>query len=580
MRKVVRFILLASTLSGVIAAVKPAWGKPVAVVNKDTITVEELEQKLKARSDSSLAGKTAEAVKSELLTEAIIDKLVRQKAGGLNLSKDSVFRENKMEHLIKFIFDKMYQKYVADLVKVTEEDVEKQYQQNRETLYQIVDQVRVSHILIEPKEDSSIKGEKKRKQLANQAASNKAKEVKKRAESEEFATLASMFSNDLPTANRGGAMGFQKRGQMLPDFDAAAFKAKPGDILGPIRSQYGYHILKVTDRRYQGYLEYTDSLKAGIQERLTAEGTSRRNQAFLDSLRNQASYEFNDRILDLPDTAKVDEKVWGVIVNGQDTVTAKQAREELLNYTVYTKAKELGYEEKKNFLRQKSVWVQLMVLQNVAKGLGYFGLPEVKQEEKKFTLEQAEKKIRQAATSNYTPSQEEIRHYFETHPEMYKQEFPLHVFHIIFDDSITAAAVRDTVLEGADYLEMAQKYYPGGEEIKQVAYDLGYISPFEMPEGFYEAANRLQIGEISPPFKTFLGYHLIKLIDRKKDQTVEELKPQITRILKEEQQKKFKAEWEVKLKKGAKIKVYQEELDRLDLSRLNSSPPAGQQKQN
>jgi len=574
------YLLFTFVLIGSGVTVESALGKPVAVVNKDTITLQMLEERLQAKGETSITGKAPEVVKSELLSEALIDRLVLQKARAMNLSKDSVFRENKKEHLIKFVFDKMYQKYVADLVKVTEEDVEKYYQDNRETLYKIQDQVRVSHILIEPQEDSTIKDEKKRKETAEQAALEKAKEVKKKAESEKFSDLASMFSNDPPTANRGGDMGYQKRGQMLPEFDAAAFKAKPGDILGPIKSQYGYHILKVTDRRYQGYLEFTDSLKAGIQERLTFERTNQRNQAFLDSLRNEASYEFNDQIIDLPDSSNVAEKVWYVVVNGQDTVNAKQAREELLNYTVYTKAKELSFEEKKNFLRQKSVWVQLMILQNLAKRLGYFDLPEVKQEENKFTLEQAQKKIRQRAMSDYTPPQQEIQRYFDTHPEMYKQDFPLHVYHIIFDDSITAAAVGDSLLQGADYLEMAKKYYPGTEEIKEVAYDLGYISPFEMPEGFYQAASQLQAGEVSPPFKTFLGYHLIKLIDRKKDQTLEEIKPQIIKILKEENQKKSKAQWEANLKKGAKIKIFDDELKKLDLSKLNSPPAAPPQKQN
>ena len=192
----------------------------------------------------------------------------------------------------------------------------------------------------------------------------------------------------------------------------------------------------------------------------------------------------------------------------------------------------------------------------------------------------AEKKIRQEAVPPYNPSPEEIQQFFDSHPEQFKVEFPLHVYHIIFDDSLTAAMVRDSILRGADFVEMAKKHYPGQTEIKEVAYDLGYISKYEMPEGFYEAADQLEIGQVSPPFQTFLGYHLIKLLDRKKDQTLQEVSPQIIKTLKEEQQKKSAAEWEANLKKRAKIKIFQKNLDKIDLTQLNSEPnPVSSDKQ-
>ena len=103
--------------------------------------------------------------------------------------------------------------------------------------------------------------------------------------------------------------------------------------------------------------------------------------------------------------------------------------------------------------------------------------------------------------------------------------------HIIFADSATALAVRDSILAGADFKDMALRYYPGEPEIREVAYDLGYISDEELGKRFYDYANSLQDGEVSLPFKTEWGYHLIKLVNRREDKKLSQVKPGIRKAL-------------------------------------------------
>jgi len=64
-------------------------------------------------------------------------------------------------------------------------------------------------------------------------------------EGKDFAALAKQYSKDPGSAQQGGNLGWFPRGRMVPAFDAAAFKAKPGEIVGPVRSQFGLHIIKV-----------------------------------------------------------------------------------------------------------------------------------------------------------------------------------------------------------------------------------------------------------------------------------------------------------------------------------------------
>lgn len=66
---------------------------------------------------------------------------------------------------------------------------------------------------------------------------------------EDFAELAKDFSTDKSNADKGGDLGWFARGKMVSEFDEAAFNAAPGDIVGPVLTRFGYHIIRVDDRR-------------------------------------------------------------------------------------------------------------------------------------------------------------------------------------------------------------------------------------------------------------------------------------------------------------------------------------------
>jgi parvulin-like peptidyl-prolyl isomerase len=93
--------------------------------------------------------------------------------------------------------------------------------------------VRASHILVPIGRDSA-------------QAYKLAKEILDLAKKgEDFAKLAGTFSTDQVSARRGGDLGWFGKGRMVKEFEDACFKAKPGEIVGPVRTQYGLHIIKV-----------------------------------------------------------------------------------------------------------------------------------------------------------------------------------------------------------------------------------------------------------------------------------------------------------------------------------------------
>jgi len=116
-------------------------------------------------------------------------------------------------------------------------DVQQAYNTNIEQ-YSQPEQVRASHILLktEGKDDAAVKA--------------KAEDLLKKAKAgADFAELAKANSEDEGSAKNGGDLDFFGRGRMVPEFDQVAFQLQPGQISDVVKTQYGYHIIKLTDKK-------------------------------------------------------------------------------------------------------------------------------------------------------------------------------------------------------------------------------------------------------------------------------------------------------------------------------------------
>ena len=133
-------------------------------------------------------------------------------------------------------------------VVVPPADVDRAYKNNAEQ-YTTPEQVRASHILLktEGKDDAAVKGQAEKDDVAVKA---KAEEVLKQAKSgADFAELAKKYSEDDSNAKQGGDLDYFARGRMVPEFDQAVFAMEPGQISDLVKTQYGYHIIKLVDKK-------------------------------------------------------------------------------------------------------------------------------------------------------------------------------------------------------------------------------------------------------------------------------------------------------------------------------------------
>ena len=339
---------------------------------------------------------------------------------------------------------------------------------------------------------------------------------------------------------------------MLPEFEEVAFALPLGELSDPVKTEFGYHIIKVTQHNPERYKPLDIEVKNQIRRQERTRREREVGQAYVDSVRDAAEYLYNEEVLASSDTTFSD-GLWVMVVNGVDTSYYGKLRQEMPKYTQVKGLEELTSEDKKDLLKTLSL---TRLLEKVAEKRGYYQSPEVVEEAETIRKEKAKSLVRENLTDqDYVPTEEEIENYYNEHLDEYTVQRPLHVYHIIFTDSAFATVILDSIRDGADFVEMAKRYYPGEKEIREIAYDLDFISERELSREFFEAANKLEVKELGGPVRTEWGYHIIKLMERKMGRSLDQMRTAIRQILKGDKDEEAKKSYVARLRGGAEVEI-------------------------
>jgi peptidyl-prolyl cis-trans isomerase D len=165
-------------------------------------------------------------------------------------------------------------------VVVSEQDLQDAFEA-RIADYQSKEQRRASHILISVTDNTDDSQWKTAKEKVDSVLS------KVKANPKNFSALAKEFSNDPGSAENGGDLGMFEKGFMVKEFEDAAFGAKVGEIVGPVKTEYGYHIIRV-DEVKGGQTANFDSIKEDLEKEIRK---ARADEAYL-----KASQTFTDLV--------------------------------------------------------------------------------------------------------------------------------------------------------------------------------------------------------------------------------------------------------------------------------------------
>jgi peptidyl-prolyl cis-trans isomerase C len=238
------------------------------VARVDGKTITEADMRLAEAEIGSDLGSLPDGTKRRVLLEFLIEnQLFADAAEKQKLSAGAGFDERMQYWRRRALRDVYFDKSVKDTVSDAET---KRFYDQQVGALKPEDEVRARHILVESKD--------------------KARELfQKILHGADFATLAREQSKDPGSKDQGGELGFFSRGQMVPQFEEAAFKLKPGEVGEPFETQFGWHIVKVDERRQRTAPAFDD-----VRDRVRASMIHRKAQQIASELRGKAQIEYID----------------------------------------------------------------------------------------------------------------------------------------------------------------------------------------------------------------------------------------------------------------------------------------------
>jgi len=269
-----------------LAAAGAVYAGTVVTVNGKKITDAEVQEVLMQGTQGRFNQLPPEK-KSELANR-VVDGLITQelifsdaeKTGVLKSAEYKKELEQVLERVKVQLASKVWEKREFDKVKVSDKDVEAYFKAHPEEFSE-KEKVRASHILV--------KTEAEAKDLINEV-----KGLRDGALSSKFAELAKSKSTG-PSGPKGGDLGFFAKGQMVPAFNDAAFSMKKGTVSKtPVKSQFGYHVILVTDKQNAKDLPLTE-VKGFIKQKLQVEAFKDVMAAKMEALKKKAKIVFDQK---------------------------------------------------------------------------------------------------------------------------------------------------------------------------------------------------------------------------------------------------------------------------------------------
>ncbi|MFP2961194.1 peptidylprolyl isomerase [Myxococcus sp. 1LA] len=319
MKKLVAAISAVALLGSGGAAHAELVDKVAAVVNRDIIALSEVQQRaapemsrvndpdprkrgeqrlalMKTALDTLIGEKLMEAEIAQLgitASEAEVDELVADVRQQNNITDPAQFEQLLLGEGLtmatyrdmmrkRILRDRLLRMKVGPQVKITEEDLKAAYTQY--TRMESGDsEVHARHILVQVDAKATAEQVDAAKKRAEAIA------VEARRPGMDFASLARARSEG-PSAADGGDLGWFKRGVMVPAFERAAFALPEGGVSEPVRTNFGWHVLKVEERRAVAAESY-EEMRSKLEGKLLQEKTEKFLDQYVAELRQKATVD-------------------------------------------------------------------------------------------------------------------------------------------------------------------------------------------------------------------------------------------------------------------------------------------------
>jgi len=279
--------------------------------NGNFVGEEQYKRFAQANNYSSPAALEA-AVRQDLLRQKLFNVLT-QTSHVSPAEVEKAFRDESVRAAVSFI--QLPRSELASQVNVSQDDVQSYYDQHRSE-YELPEQRVADFLLVdkallraqldisddelktyydEHKDDFTREEQVRARHIllrtggdrTEDQARQQLEKIKARVQGgEDFGTIARQVSEDPGTKDKGGELGYFGRGRMTPEFEKAAFNAKAGDLVGPVKTPFGLHLIQVQDHRQGGTIPFEDA-KSAVRSRVAAARVDQEATELANTLRTK-----------------------------------------------------------------------------------------------------------------------------------------------------------------------------------------------------------------------------------------------------------------------------------------------------
>lgn len=261
----------------VISCAKKDDGKVLATIDGDKITLQEFNKELDKIPMNMKMLVASESGKKNYLDRLVVKKLLLKEAAKAKIESEKDFQERVNDIKEQLLIETLLKKKITADTQMSEDDVKKYYEDHKEE-FRKDREINTRHILLKTEEE--------------------AKQVQSKLQKgEDFTELAKKYSIDPNVRQSGGEIGFQPKGSLIPEYESAAFKlTKVGQVSGIVKTQFGYHIIRLEGVKPPTYVPL-EEVKDFIKQKNAQEKQKEVLEKYIEELKKNAKITIDEALL-------------------------------------------------------------------------------------------------------------------------------------------------------------------------------------------------------------------------------------------------------------------------------------------
>jgi peptidyl-prolyl cis-trans isomerase C len=522
----------------------------LATVGEEVITASQLEIKMK-QQPAKFSSFADELERKRRVLEGMAEQILLLKGAyerGYDTDEEILSKLEQQEPTL--LLQLLYDQEVTAKSKVNEGEVRDFYNRQGE-------EIKIRHILV------------KSKAVVDSL-------YQRLVDGEDFAVLAEARSID-PTSAMGGELGYFRWGSMISGFQEAAFKLEVGEFSKPVETPYGWHLIKLDDRR-PVELEPYEKVKSSMKKQLESLKQGELSAQFLERLTEKAQFtpapilqeDFWEKYQSAPESLQVREKR-AKIYNEEELQTpvlsyslGEWTLKELLEFLDKLAPMEYPDWDDTEALQDvlgKYLRRDLLLAEANAQRLDESDEYEVALRMAKEDL-MAQKFRTEVLEKTITVSEAELKDFYEGNRDRFRVPAEYHLREINVKTEEEAEDLIRRLKWGEDFARLARENTLR-THLAEKGGDLGYLKSFQYPP-LYQAASEMKTGEISDPIQIAGTWSVIKLEGEKKEgiRPYKEAKSEIQRTLTNRKKSEAYESYLKPLKEEFPIEIDQEALEK------------------